>query len=93
MSEASDHNRRCYSRLLIRLKDSSGRGVHIFTAKLNGAWKTVKTKKLSNEEYIVPLPPNRDNDLRIKIEGEAPCSVVSVAREYIGGSELGGVHK
>lgn len=93
MSEASDHNRRCYSRLLIRLKDSNGRGVYIFTAKSNGAWKTVKMKKLSNEEYIAPLPPNRDNDLRIKIEGVAPCSVVSVAREYIGGSELGGVHK
>lgn len=92
-NEASDHNRRSYSRLLLRTGASKIQrdSVNVYVSNISGRWDACVKHSLAMGEYIIPLKPNRDNDLRIKIVGQAPDMVLSLAREYIGGSELGGV--
>ena len=91
-SEATDHNRRSYSRLLLRTNDTERKdSINVYMAQNNGRWIPCKKVMQSAGDYIVPLVPNRKNDLKIKIEGRSPDAVISIAREYIGGSELGGV--
>lgn len=92
-NEATDHNRRSYSRLLLRtsMKNLKTDSVSVYVSNTSGRWDPCTKKNLSVGDYVIPLKPNRDNDLRIKIEGKSPDMVLSLAREYIGGSELGGV--
>ena len=92
-NEATDHNRRSYSRLLLRTskKNLKTDSVRVYVSNTSGRWDPCTKNNLSVGDYVIPLKPNRDNDLRIKIEGKSPDMVLSLAREYIGGSELGGV--
>ncbi len=56
-----------------------------------GDWRTVgRLSGPGTKVTVLPLYPDRLDSLRLRLEGEGPCVIRTLAREYLTGSVYGG---
>lgn len=87
-TEGDGHERKNYLRVLLRMEQNGG-SVTV-SVKRNGEWTDVKTLRDGENTAIVPIWPGRVDRLELRLTGTAPCTILSMAREFLAESIYGG---
>ena len=76
-------NRKCYSRLLLRLEITKGAWVQVEISCDDGPWRKVFTDHNSREKTCeIPIAPNRCDNFRVRLSGEGPVRILDMVREF-----------
>lgn len=81
------HNKKGYSRLLLRLELEEGAWAEVDVAQDNGPFKPVWTaRQPCPSTQVVPIRPGRCDSFRVRLRGEGKFVLRSMVREYALGS-------
>lgn len=83
------HNKKGYSRLLLRLELEEGAWMEVDISTDNGPFKTVWTVSAPNKTtQVIPLRPGRCDRFQVRLRGEGKFLLQSMVREFTVGSVL-----
>ena len=81
------HNKKGYSRLLLRLELEEGAWAEVDVAEDNGSFRTVWTAHASGPvAQVVPIRPGRCDSFQVRLRGEGRFLLQSMVREFTVGS-------
>lgn len=81
------HNRKCYSRLMLRADLDEGAWMEVEISCDGGKFQSVYTSRKSRAKtLVIPIIPNRCDNFRVRISGEGNVIIRSVVREFSLGS-------
>ena len=86
--ERDAHERKKYLRILLRVSVSTGGSISVYVSK-GGTYNLLQTLTPGAHMAVIPVYPNRIDELKIKLTGTAPAEVLSLAREFTVGSIYG----
>jgi len=76
------HNRKCYSRLLLRADLEEGAWLQVEISHDDGPFEMVYTTHKDNKTAVIPIHPNRCDNFRIRLTGGGKVLVRSLVREF-----------
>lgn len=81
------HNKKGYSRLLLRLELGEGAWAEVDVAQDNGPFKPVWTaRQPCPPTQVIPIRPGRCDRFRVRLRGEGKFVLRSIVREFTAGS-------
>lgn len=76
------HNRKCYSRLLLRADLEDGAWMQVEISQDDGPFELVYTTHKDNKTAVIPIHPNRCDNFRIRLTGGGKVLVRRLVREF-----------
>ncbi|MCC8122157.1 MAG: hypothetical protein LIO58_01235, partial [Oscillospiraceae bacterium] len=81
------HNRKIYSKLLLRLTLDEGAHASVEVARDGGLWHKIWTGHRTGT-VVVPVIPNRCDKFAVRLSGAGGCAVESMIRQFRTGGEV-----